>query len=47
MWQVQENPVDRTVLLTSEVIAYADQRRTLVRPRPEKPGSTRNDSFPR
>ncbi|MFF0133297.1 hypothetical protein ACFYTG_47815 [Streptomyces mirabilis] len=47
MWQVQENPVDRTVLLTGEVIAYAGRRRTLLRPRPEKPGSTWNDSFPR
>ncbi|MFE9882590.1 hypothetical protein [Streptomyces sp. NPDC005784] len=46
MWQVQENPVDRTVLLTAEVIAYAERRRALLPPRPEKPGSTRTDSFP-
>jgi hypothetical protein len=47
MWQVLENQVDRTVLLTGEVIAYAEQRRTLVRPRPDKPESTRNGSLPR
>ncbi len=47
MWQVQENPLETTFLRTGKVAAYAERRRTLLRPRPDKPGSTRNDSFPR
>ena len=47
MWHVQENPLDRTVLPTEEVAVYAERRRTLLRPRPEQPGSTRSDSSPR
>ncbi|MDX3435672.1 hypothetical protein [Streptomyces stelliscabiei] len=47
MWHVQENQLDRTVLRTEDVAAYAERRNELLRPRPERPGSAWSDSSPR
>ncbi|WP_123972713.1 hypothetical protein [Streptomyces sp. Ag109_O5-1] len=47
MWHVQENQLDRTVLHTEDVAAYAERRNELLRPRPERPGSAWSDSSPR
>jgi len=42
MWNVQENPLDRTILPTREVAAYAERRRALLQP--DAPGSAQGGS---
>ncbi|MEU9168577.1 hypothetical protein AB0D34_12400 [Streptomyces sp. NPDC048420] len=46
MWHVQENQLDRTMLPTGDVAAYAERRHELLRPRPENPGSARSGTSP-
>ncbi|MCX4578952.1 hypothetical protein OHB41_38360 [Streptomyces sp. NBC_01571] len=47
IWHVQENQLDRTVLHTEDVAAYAERRNELLRPHPERPGSAWSNSSPR
>jgi hypothetical protein len=46
MWHVQENQLDRTMLPTGDVAAYAERRHEFLRRGPENPGNAWSGSTP-